>query len=153
MLSFSFCNESQAHFCSSWCRGRSEKSRKEICFLARNLFANSRSVTVKERDTVNSTTNLSTWSHLTNQSMIPESGVMKRRNQRHVSRLRRPFPLPSPPLGPLSSPIFFPLPAFCLFPTAEPGPRLDQVDFPIHETRKRQIPKLSRQTAWQYNSQ
>ena len=113
MLSFSFCNESQAHFCSSWCRGRSEKSRKEICFLARNLFANSKSVTVKERDTV---TNLSTWSHLTNQSMIPESGIMKRRNQRHFSRLRRPFPLPSPPLGPLSWPIFFPVARFLPFP-------------------------------------
>ena len=116
MLSFSFCNESQAHFCSSWCRGRSEKNRKEICFLARNLFAKSRSVKVKERDTVNSTTNLSTWSHLTNQSMIPESGIMKRRNQRHVSRLRCPFPLPSPPPSPFSSPIFFPVSRFLPFP-------------------------------------
>ena len=44
----------------------------------------------------NSTTNLSTWSHLNNQSMIPESGIMERLNQRHVSRLCRPPPPPPP---------------------------------------------------------
>ena len=53
----------------------------------------------------------------------------------------------------VSADFFSSLPAFCLFLTAEPGSRLDQVDSLIHETRKRQIPTLSRQTAWQYNSQ
>ena len=76
-----------------------------------------RSAILKEHDTVNSTANLSTWRHLTNQSMIPESGIMERRHQKHVSRLRRPFPLPRRPLGSLRSPIFFLFdPVFCLFP-------------------------------------
>ena len=65
-----------------------------------------------------------------------------------------PFPPPHSTAWPAQRADFFSsLPAFCLFLTAEPGPRLDQVDSLIHETRKRQIPKLSRQTAWQYNSQ
>ena len=41
------------------------------------------------------TPNLSTLSDLTSQSMIPESGIMEWRHQRHVSRLRRPLPLSS----------------------------------------------------------
>ena len=73
-------------------------------------------MTLKERDTVNCTANQSTWSHLTNQSMIPESGIMERRHRRHVSRLDRPYPFPRPPLGSLRSPIFFPVPRFLAFP-------------------------------------
>ena len=124
MLSFSFCTDHRHIFCSSCSRRISEKSRKEICIAApieirvlKNLFPDSRSVKLKERDTVNSTAHLSTWRHLTNQSMIPESGIMERRHQKHVSRLRRPFPLPRRPLGSLRSPIFFLFgPVFCLFP-------------------------------------
>ena len=50
----------------------------EISVL-KNLFPNCMSVILKEHDTVNSTANLSTWRHLTNQSMIPKSGIMERR--------------------------------------------------------------------------
>ena len=79
-----------------------------------------------ERDIVNSTANLSTWRHLTNQSTTPESGIMERRHQRHVSRLRRPFPIPNPPARLASLAAIFPIwPGFLpLPPTAEPGPRL-----------------------------
>ena len=123
-LVFLFTTDHRHIFCSSWSRRISEKSRKEICIAApieirvlKNLFPDSRSVKLKERDTVKSTANLSTWRHLTNQSMIPESGIMEQRHQKHVSRLRRPFPLPKPPLGSLRSPIFFLFdPVFCLFP-------------------------------------
>ena len=67
----------------------SQKSCKEICIAYSKFvfFPNSRSVTLTERNTVYSTTNLSTRRHLTNQSMIPESGIMERQHQRHVSRL------------------------------------------------------------------
>ena len=111
MLLFLFATDQRHIFCSSWSRGINEIYP---CF--KNVFANCRSVTLKERDTVNGTANLSTWRHLTSHSMIPESGIKERRNQRHVSRLRRPFPLPRPPLGSLRSPIFFLFrPVFCLF--------------------------------------
>ena len=122
-LVFLFATDHRHILCSSWSRRISEKSRKEICIAApieirvsKNLFPDSRSVKLKERDTVNNTANLSTLRHLTNQSMIPESGIMERRHQKHVS-LRCPFPLPRPPLGSLRSPIFFLSdPVFCLFP-------------------------------------
>ena len=48
-----------------------------------------------------------TMRHLTNQSMIPEYGIMEQRHQRHVSRLCPSFPLPSPPLSSLCLPNFF----------------------------------------------
>ena len=63
---------------------------------------------IKKHDisSVNNRVNLSTLLHLTNQSMIPESGIMEWQHQRYVSRLCRPFPLPSPPLSSLHSPTF-----------------------------------------------
>ena len=124
---FSFCNRSQAYFLlflepRDKRKVSAEVSQRHLyCLLQiypcfKNVFPNCRSVTLKERDTVNGTANLSTWRHLTSQSMIPESGIKERRNQRHVSRLRRPFPLPRPPLGSLRSPIFFLFrPVFCFF--------------------------------------
>ena len=66
-----------------------------------------RSAILKERDTVNSTANLSTWRHLTNQSMMPESGIMEGWHQRHVLSLCHPFPPHRQPLGSFCSPIFF----------------------------------------------
>ena len=82
--------------------GQVKSLTKKFVLLARNtrskksfpVFPNSRSVTLKERNTVNSTANLSTWRNLINQSMIPESGIMERPHQRHVSRLRVLFPSP-----------------------------------------------------------
>ena len=82
--------------------GQVKSLTKKFVLLARNtrfkkpfpVFLNSRSVTLKERDTVNSTANLSTWRHLTDQSMIPESGIMEQRHQRRVSRLRALFSSP-----------------------------------------------------------
>ena len=68
-LVFLFATDHRHIFCSSWSRRISEKSRKEICIAApleilvlKNLFPDSRSVKLKEkeRDTVNSTANLST---------------------------------------------------------------------------------------------
>ena len=50
--------------------------------VLKNLSPNCMRVILKEHDTVNSTANLSTWRHLTNQSMIPKSGIMERRHQR-----------------------------------------------------------------------
>ena len=144
MLSFSFYNRSQAHFLlflePKDKRKVSQRnlyccSDRNSCF--KNLFPHSRSVKLKERDTVNSTANLSTWRHLTNQSMIPESGIMEQRHQKHVSRLRRPFPLPRPPLGSLRSPIFFLFdPVFCLFPPLRslvPGYYCKQRKSVLHE--------------------
>ena len=95
MLRFSFSNRSQIHFLL-FLEPRAERKVSQ-----RNLhcFPKARSVTLKERDTVNITTNRSTWRHLTNQSMIPESGIMEGRHQRHVYRLRLPFRIPRPPLG------------------------------------------------------
>ena len=113
MILFLSATDHRHTFCCSWSRMIKEKSRKEICIACsksvflKNLFSICRSVILKERDTVNNTANLSTWRHLTNQSMIPESGIMERRNQWHVSRIRRPFPLPRIPLGSIRSPIFF----------------------------------------------
>ena len=78
--------------------------------LVRPRVKKCRSVILKERDTVNSTVKLSTWRHLTNQSMMPESGIMERRHQRHVARLRRSF----------SVPIFLFDPVFCLPPLPPP---------------------------------
>ena len=78
--------------------------------LVRPRVKKCRSVILKERDTVNSTVKLSTWRHLTNQSMMPESGIMERRHQRHVARLRRSF----------SVPIFLFDPVFCLPPPPSP---------------------------------
>ena len=62
----------------------------------------------------------------TPRSMIPESGIIGRLHQSHFSRLRRAFPLTSPPLGLLRSPIFFAVsPRFLpSLATADPGPRL-----------------------------
>ena len=117
MLSFSFSNRSQIYFLLFL------ELRDEWKVSQRNLhcFPNTRSVTLKDRDTVNITANLSTWRHLTNQSMIPESGIMERRHQGHVYRFCRPFPIPRPPLGSLRSPladIFSHLtPFFALFPS------------------------------------
>ena len=48
-----------------------------------------------------------TLRHLTNQSMIPESGIMEWRHQRYVSRLCHSFPLPSLPLSSLRLLNFF----------------------------------------------
>ena len=110
--SFSFCNKSQEYF---WLflkpRGmRKVPERNLYCLLEirvlKNLFPTCRSVTLKQLDTINSTANLSTCRHLTNQSMIPESGIMERRHQRHVFRLRCPFYLPRQPLSSLRSTIF-----------------------------------------------
>ena len=61
---------------------------------------------------------------------MPESGIMERRNQRHVSRLRRPFPLSSLPLGPLSSPIFFPVSHFSPFPHSGAWSQAKSSQFP-----------------------
>ena len=69
---------------------------------------------IKKHDisSVNNRVNLSTLLHLTNQSMIPESGIMEWQHQRYVSRLCRPFPLPSPPLSSLHSLTFAVSPHF-----------------------------------------
>ena len=80
---------------------------------------------LKEHDIspVNSTSNLSTLRHLTNHSVISEPGVVEWwQRQRHVSRLRRPFSLPSSMCGPLHLPVFFCWlfqPVFCLFPSLQ----------------------------------
>ena len=80
---------------------------------------------LKERDTVNSTTNLSTWRHLTKQSMIPESSIMEWWHQRHVSRLLCPFPSPGQRWTRFAHWYFSYLTPFLPFsPTAEPGSRL-----------------------------
>ena len=119
MLSFSFCIRSQHIFCSSWSRGISEKSRKEIyiaCskFVFKNLFPSSRSLTLKERKDI---WPIRAWY---------QSGIMERRHQRHVYRLRRLFPPPQTTAGLASLADIFPICfVFCLFPpTAEPCPRL-----------------------------
>ena len=77
MLRFSSSNWSQIYFLLFL------ELRDEQKVSQRNLycFPNSRSLTLKEHNTVNSTTNLPTWRHLTNQSMIPESGIMEWRHQ------------------------------------------------------------------------
>ena len=97
---FSFCNRPKAYFLLFFeQRDKQEVLQKnlyclpEIYVCWKNLFLNWRSVILKESNTVNSTTNLSTLGLLTNQSMISESGVMEWRHQRHLFRLCRPFPL------------------------------------------------------------
>ena len=112
-------------------RDRRKVSQRNLyCLLEirvlKNLCLNCRSMILKECDSVNSTTNLSTWRHWINQSMIPESGIMEQRHQRHVCRLRHPFPLPRIPLSSLCLLLlnFLFDPIFCLSPTAKPCPRL-----------------------------
>ena len=65
---------------------RKASQRNLYCILEihvlKNLPPNCMSVILKEHDAVNITANLSTWRHLTNQSMMPESGIMERRHQR-----------------------------------------------------------------------
>ena len=79
----------------------SEKSLKRnlYCLLEirvlDNLFPNCRSVILNERETFDQS------EHDT------RIGIMDWRYQRYFSRLRRPFPLPRPPLVSLGSPIFF----------------------------------------------
>ena len=78
MLLFLFATDHRHIFCSSWIRGISENSRKQICIAcSKSVFYKLFSRTeggwywkVKERDTVNSTANLSTIRYLTNRSMI-----------------------------------------------------------------------------------
>ena len=109
MLSFSFCIRSQHIFCSSWSRGISEKSRKEIyiaCskFVFKNLFPSSRSLTLKERKDI---WPIRAWY---------QSGIMERRHQRHVYRLRRLFHPPQTTAGLASLADIFPICfVFCLF--------------------------------------
>ena len=91
----SFCNRSQAYFfCSSWSRGISEKPRKEIarnpCW--KNLFPNCRSVILRERDTVNSTANLSAWMKTFDQSEHDTRSW----TAASKARLQAPPPFPSP---------------------------------------------------------
>ena len=89
---------------SPWSLGRSEKSRKEMCIVSRKsaflkiFFPNCRSVILKERDTVNSTANLSTGRHLTNHltnQSIPESGIMHG-TAASLACLQAPPPFPPP---------------------------------------------------------
>lgn len=87
----------QLWICSSLSQGICKKSRKEICKLLKKHDISS----------VNNRVNLSTLLHLTNKSVIPESGIMEWQHQRYVSRFCRPFPLPSPPLSSLHLPNFF----------------------------------------------
>ena len=65
---------------------RKASQRNLYCMLEihvlKNLPPNCMSVVLKEHDTVNSTANPSTWRRLTNQSMMPESGIMERWHQR-----------------------------------------------------------------------
>ena len=114
-MNASFCKRSKAYlFLFLEPRIKQRVSQRNLHCLLRvlkNLFPNSSSVTLKERDTVNSTANLSTWTQLTNQCMTPESVIMERRHQRHVPS---PFPLPRPLPGSLSLQIFDHV--FCLFP-------------------------------------
>ena len=112
--SFSFCKRPLIFF-SSWGQGICEKSHKEICIAcSKSVF------TVWKHafpNTVNSIANLLTLRNLTNKSMVSQSAFMEWQHQTYVSRLRLPFPLPSPPLGSLCLPIFFVFsPCFWPFP-------------------------------------
>ena len=100
---FSFCNRPQAYLLvffepSDW---YAISLAQNFVLLARNSWLRKEKCfpNLKERDisTVSNTANLSTLRHLTNHSMIPESGIMGRLHQRHVSRLRRAFPSPVHP--------------------------------------------------------
>ena len=108
-FSFSFCKQSQAYFVLFLeLRDKRKVSQRNLYWsleirVLRNLYPNSRIVTLRKHDTVNSTVNLSTWRHLTNQAMIPESGIMEWWHQRHVSRLLHSFPLHGPPQGSLNA--------------------------------------------------
>ena len=90
----------------------SEKSGKEICIIC---FPNSRSVTLKERDTVNSTTNLSIRRHLANEhdTQIWYHGTAA---SKACLQAPPPFPHPQATAGLPSLADIFPIhPVFCPF--------------------------------------
>ena len=100
---------------------RKVSQRNLYCVLEirvlKNLFPNCMSVILKEHDTVNSTANLSTWWHLTNQSMIPKSGIMERRHQRLSPGSASLSPSPGYHLAPFACRCFSYLtPFFTFFP-------------------------------------
>ena len=125
-------------FCSSWNQGIREKSRKENCIAwSKSIFKKSlpnwRSVILKERDSVNNTANLSTWRHLTNQSMIPRIWY-------HGTAASKAC---------LLADIFPIWPRFLPFsPIADPGPRLPTnhsvgfVQVPRYGNTKARIPRI-----------
>lgn len=84
--------------------------------VLKNLFPNCRSVILKEWDTVNSTSNLSTWRHLTNQSM---NGGLKGMSPAGAAALS-----PSTCHRLVRRYFSFRIPFFAFFPTTGPGPRL-----------------------------
>ena len=116
MFLFFFATDHTRIFCSSLNRRISEKSRKKIklCIAClKSLFQKIFSRTVGAwywRSAILSTAPricqhediwpIRAW------FLIPDSGIMERRHQRHVFRFHRPFPLPNPPLDSLRSPIF-----------------------------------------------
>jgi len=121
MLRFSSSNRSQIYFLLFL------ELRDEQKVSQRNLycFPNSRSLTLKEHNTVNSTTNLPTWRHLTNQSMIPESGIMEWRHQSTSPGYATLSPFPAHRWACFTRELFPIWPLFFLFsPTVEPDPRL-----------------------------
>ena len=113
MLLFLFATDHRHIFCSSWIRGISENSRKQICIAcSKSVFYKFFSRTeggwywkVKERDTVNSTANLSTIRYLTNRSMIQVHHITEVSDLSPCSATLSPSL--RPPLDSLRSPIFF----------------------------------------------
>ena len=118
-LVFLFASDHRHIFCSSWIRGISEKSRKEIyiaCskFVFKNLFPSSRCLTLKERKDI---WPIRAWY----QNLVSWNGGI-----RGMSTGSAAFP-PSPDhrWARFSSRYFSYLFCFLPFPpTAEPGPRL-----------------------------
>ena len=111
MLRFSSSNRSQIYFLLFL------ELRDEQKVSQRNLycFPNSRSLTLKKHNTVNSTTNLPTWRHFDQSEHDSRIWYHGMAASKHVSRLRRPFPIPSPALGLLRSQTFSHLTPFFAF--------------------------------------
>ena len=125
MLRFSSSNitDHRYIFCSSWSWGMNKKSQRNLY-----CFPNSRSLTLKEHNTVNSTTNLPTWRHLTNQLELAwfHNLVLWNGSIKAYLQAMPPFPHSQPTTGLASLMNFFPFDPFFFFfsPTVEPDPRL-----------------------------
>ena len=112
-LGFLLLTDHRYIFCSTWNWGMSKKSHKEICIVSQIVGAWHWKSTILS--TAPESANMKTFDQSEHYSRIWYHGMVA---SKHVSRLRRPFPIPSPPLGLLNSLAnFFPFdPFFCFFP-------------------------------------
>ena len=86
MRRFSFCSRSQVYVLLVLePREKRKVSQRNSFRLLKIRVLKIFSLIVEERNTVNTTSNLSTWRHLTNQRITPESGNMERRHKKGMS--------------------------------------------------------------------